>query len=203
MGRCQRLPGLFSHPRQPRAHHRSGRAGAPRRREREADRGHPVSWPETPLSWHSRHKPLGHLQPCLQTTRLRQADLIPPTREDRRARKTQEQMVSEQHSKNVQQASFGRRAEDAETPPGPAGKVPPAPFSTAEAAPFLYKLETCFRHAFSQQGFTALSVILAPVEAARRRTCKTTNILQGCGPWPFSLATSGAYGTRGGTQPEN
>ena len=31
VGRCQRLPRLFSHPRQPRAHHRSGRAGAPRR----------------------------------------------------------------------------------------------------------------------------------------------------------------------------
>lgn len=59
VGRCQRLPRLFSHPRQPRAHHRSGRAGAPRRRERGADRGHLVSWPETPLSWHSRRKPLG------------------------------------------------------------------------------------------------------------------------------------------------
>ena len=28
-----------------------------------------------------------------------------------------------------------------------------------------------------------------------------TNILEDCGPWPFSLATSGAYGTC--TQPEN
>ena len=69
--------------------------------EREADRGHPVSWPETPLSWHSRHKPLGHLQPCLQTTWLRQADLIPPTREDHRARKTQEQ-TSNRHPTDLE-----------------------------------------------------------------------------------------------------
>ena len=172
--------------------------------EREADRGHPVSWPETPLAWHSRHKPLGHLQPCLQTTWLRQADLIPPTREDCRARKTQEQMVSKQHFKNVQQASYRLRLEDTETSAGPAGKLLPPHSQQQRRLRFFYKLETCFRHAFSQQGFTGPFQSSWPLwRRARRRTCRMTNILQGCGPWPFSLATSGAYGTRGGTKPEN
>lgn len=58
VGRCQRLPRLFSHPRQPRAHHRSGRAGAPRRREG-ADRAPGLAGLRLPLSWHSRRKPLG------------------------------------------------------------------------------------------------------------------------------------------------
>lgn len=114
--------------------------------QRGADRGRLVSWPVTPLSRYSRSKSLGHPQPCLQTTWLRQAELIPPTREDLRARKTQEQMVSEQQFKDVQQASYRLRAENMETFSWTGWKRFLPPHSQGQRRLcFFYKREICFR----------------------------------------------------------
>ena len=115
--------------------------------ERGADRGRLVSWPVTPLSRYARRKPLWHPQPGLQTMWLRQADLIPPTREDLRARKTQEQMVIEQQFKDVQQASYRLRAENMETSAWTSWKRFLPPHSQGQRRlSFFYKREICFRH---------------------------------------------------------